>query len=126
VAKRRLLAVDDDPVILNLVKMNFEMEGFDVITAADGEEGLAKARNEKPDVVILDIMMPKMSGLEVCHILKSEADTKAIPIVLLSAKAQEADVHAGLTLGADAYVTKPFDPLELTQQVLDLLSSGKS
>jgi DNA-binding response OmpR family regulator len=125
VAKRRLLAVDDDPVILNLVKMNFEMEGFEVLTAVDGEEGLQVARDEKPDVVVLDIMMPKMSGLEVCHILKSEAATKAIPIVLLSAKAQEADVHAGLTLGADSYVTKPFDPLELTQQVLDLLSDSK-
>lgn len=121
----RLLAVDDDPVILNLLKVNFEIDGFDVITAGDGQEALETAQAEKPDVVLLDIMMPKMSGLEVTQALKSDPETKRIPIMLLSAKAQEADVEVGMKMGADAYVTKPFDPIELVQRVHDLVRARK-
>lgn len=112
-----VLVVDDDPVIQKLLQVNFEMEGYDVITAGDGEEGLAKAQSEHPDAVVLDVMMPKMDGLEVARRLKGADATKAIPIILLSAKAQQADVQAGQATGADEYLTKPFDPLELLQRV---------
>ena len=117
-----VLVVDDDPVIQKLLKVNFEMEGYDVITAGDGAEGLAAARSEGPDVVILDIMMPKMNGLEVLTALKQDKNTESIPVILLSAKAQSSDVQAGLDRGADAYVTKPFDPLELLDRVSEFIA----
>jgi DNA-binding response OmpR family regulator len=116
-----VLVVDDDPVIQKLLQVNFEMEGYNVVTASDGAEGLERARSEHPDIVILDVMMPKMNGLEVASILKSDSATAGIPIILLSAKAQEADVQAGRQTGADDYVTKPFDPLELLERVARLV-----
>src|SRR5688572_27809508 len=112
-----VLVVDDDPVIQKLLQVNFEMEGYSVITAGDGEEGLAKAQAERPDAVVLDVMMPKMDGLEVARRLKGDPDTESIPIILLSAKAQQADIQAGSATGAEGYLTKPFDPLELLQRV---------
>ena len=112
-----VLVVDDDPVIQKLLQVNFEMEGYSVITAGDGEEGLAKAQAEHPDAVVLDVMMPKMDGLEVARRLKGDPDTESIPIILLSAKAQQADIQAGTATGAEDYLTKPFDPLELLQRV---------
>jgi DNA-binding response OmpR family regulator len=112
-----VLVVDDDPVIQKLLQVNFEMEGYKVVTANDGEEGLEKARALQPDCMLLDIMMPKMNGLEVATALKGDAKTKKIPIILLSAKAQSFDVQAGLDAGADDYITKPFDPLELLERV---------
>jgi DNA-binding response OmpR family regulator len=118
------LLVDDDPVILKLLQVNFEMEGFKVSTANDGVEGLEKARAERPDIVLLDIMMPRMDGLEVTKALKGDPDTKDIPIILLSAKAQASDVQAGKDMGADDYLTKPFDPLELLERVNELLEGG--
>src|SRR5687768_12043598 len=87
-----VLVVDDDPVIQKLLQVNFEMEGYTVITASDGEEGLGRARDERPDIVLLDIMMPKMNGLEVATALKGDDDTSDIPVILLSAKAQASDV----------------------------------
>jgi CheY-like chemotaxis protein len=118
---RTVLVVDDDPVIQKLLQVNFEMEGYSVITASDGLEGLERARAERPDIIICDIMMPRMDGLEVTRTLKADADTASIPIVLLSAKAQQADVTAGHATGANDYVTKPFDPLDLLQRVAGLL-----
>jgi CheY-like chemotaxis protein len=118
-----VLVVDDDPVIQKLLQVNFEMEGYAVITAGDGVEGLERARAERPDIVICDIMMPRMDGLEVARRLKGDPDTAGIPIVLLSAKAQQADVAAGEATGADEYVTKPFDPLDLLQRVAGLLEA---
>jgi DNA-binding response OmpR family regulator len=120
----KVLLVDDDPVILKLLQVNFEMEGYTVMTASDGVEGLEKARAEKPDIVLLDIMMPRMDGLQVTKELKGRDDTKDIPIILLSAKAQASDVQAGREIGADDYLTKPFDPLELLDRVGDLLKGG--
>ena len=117
-----VLVVDDDPVIVKLLQVNFEMEGYSVITAGDGEEGLAKAQAEHPDAVVLDVMMPKMDGLEVARRLKGDPDTQGIPIVLLSAKAQQADIQAGAATGAEAYLTKPFDPPELLQRASDLIA----
>jgi DNA-binding response OmpR family regulator len=113
----RVLVVDDDPVIQKLLKVNFEMEGYEVLSAADGAEGLDQATSGSPDVIILDVMMPKMNGLEVLAALKAEDSTKDIPVILLSAKAQAGDVQAGLDRGANAYVTKPFDPLDLLDRV---------
>ena len=119
-----VLLVDDDPVILKLLQVNFEMEGFNVSTANDGVEGLEKARAERPDIVLLDIMMPRMDGLQVTKALKGDPETKDIPIILLSAKAQASDIQAGKDIGADDYLTKPFDPLELLERVNELLEGG--
>ncbi|MDP9069742.1 MAG: response regulator [Actinomycetota bacterium] len=120
-----VLVVDDDPVIQGLLRVNFEMEGYDVIIASDGVEGVELARSEHPDIVILDVMMPRMDGLEVARVLKGDPSTSPIPIMLLSAKAQEADLRAGDATGADAYVTKPFDPLDLLQRVEALIAASR-
>ena len=122
-ADAKVLLVDDDPVILKLLQVNFEMEGYTVLTANDGVEGLEKARAERPDVVILDIMMPRMDGLEVTRELKGDDSTKEMPILLLSAKAQASDIQLGREVGADDYLTKPFDPLELLERVSEILKS---
>jgi DNA-binding response OmpR family regulator len=118
-----ILVVDDDPVILQLLQVNFEMEGFTVITAADGRQGVDRTRAERPDIVVSDVMMPKMSGIELVAELKGDPDTQAIPILLLTAKAQQADIGAGMDAGADDYVTKPFEPLDLVDRVNRLLSA---
>jgi DNA-binding response OmpR family regulator len=120
-----VLLVDDDPVILKLLEVNFEMEGFAVLLAHDGTEGVEIARTQRPDLVISDIMMPKMSGLDLVGDLKSDPDTSDIPIILLSAKAQATDVRAGVDAGADDYVTKPFEPLELVDRVNRLLDGRR-
>jgi DNA-binding response OmpR family regulator len=118
-----ILVVDDDPVILQLLTVNFEMEGFAVITATDGEEGLRRTRDDKPDVVISDVMMPRKSGLELVAELKADPDLARIPVLLLTARAQHTDVTGGLDAGADDYVTKPFEPLELVDRVNHLLDT---
>ncbi len=120
-----VLVVDDDPVILRLLQVNFELEGIEVDIAVDGDEGLKKARSAPPDLVISDIMMPKVNGLELLEALRSSPDTAALPIILLSAKAQVADVQRGLELGADDYITKPFDPLELIDRVYKVLAKSR-
>jgi DNA-binding response OmpR family regulator len=116
-----VLVVEDDPVILRLLEVNFELEGFGVLLAHDGAEGIAAAREHKPDLIVSDIMMPHTSGLELVQTLKSDPETKGIPIILLSAKAQTADLKVGLDAGADGYVTKPFEPLDLVERVNELL-----
>jgi len=120
-----VLVVDDDPVILRLLQVNFDLEGIDVVTAVDGEEGLKMAQSDPPDLVISDIMMPKVNGLELLAALRSSPDTAAMPVILLSAKAQVADVQRGLELGADDYITKPFDPLELIDRVYKVLAKSR-
>jgi DNA-binding response OmpR family regulator len=102
--------------------VNFEMEGFVVIGAADGADGVARARADHPDVVVTDVMMPKMSGLQLIAELKGHPGTAGIPILLLTAKAQQADIGAGIDAGADDYVTKPFEPLDLVERVNRLLA----
>ncbi len=118
-----VLVVEDDPVILRLLEVNFELEGFTVLLAHDGAEGIAMARAHRPDVVVSDIMMPNVSGLELLEALKGDPSTASIPILLLSAKAQTSDLKAGIDAGADDYVTKPFEPLELVERVNKLLSA---
>ena len=117
-----VLVVEDDPVILRLLEVNFELEGFSVLLAHDGAEGIEVARAEKPDVIITDIMMPKTSGLELVTTLKGDDATSGIPIILLSAKAQTSDLKVGIDAGADDYITKPFEPLDLVDRVNALLS----
>ena len=118
---RKVLVVDDDPVIQRLLQVNFEMEGWKVVIADDGVAGLEAARKEKPDCILLDVMMPKKDGLTVAAELKADPDTAHIPVVLLSAKAQAGDLGAGMATGADEYITKPFDPLELLDRVIALI-----
>ena len=117
-----VLVVEDDPTILQLLEVNFEMEGFTVLKAADGAIGLEQAQAHGPDIVVSDVMMPNMSGIELVHALKATPETESIPIILLSAKAQGADIRHGIEAGADEYVTKPFEPLDLIERVNALLS----
>ena len=115
---KRVLVVDDDRVIQQLLEVNLELEGYEVVaTAADGKEALVKIAELKPDLVILDIMMPKMDGLEVCRRLRADPELAGIPVILLSARAQDMDIREGLEIGASAYLTKPFDPVELLEVV---------
>ncbi len=120
-----VLVIDDDPVILDLLRVNFEIEGFDVVTATNGEEGLERAHAVQPDVVISDIMMPKRDGLQLLGDLKSNPDTEDLPVILLSAKAQKSEVQEGLDLGADDYITKPFDPIKLIERLNGVVSKSR-
>jgi DNA-binding response OmpR family regulator len=120
-----ILVVDDDPVIQKLLTVNFEMEGYRVITAGDGEDGLQRIAEVRPDIVLLDVMMPRMDGVEVVRRLKSDDSTSGIPVILLSAKAQATDISGGLDAGADDYITKPFDPLELLDKVAALVGPAE-
>jgi DNA-binding response OmpR family regulator len=120
-----VLVVDDDPVILKLLEVNFEMEGFQVVRAADGAEGLERAREVHPDIVILDVMMPRMTGYEVAKALREDEGTAHIPIIFVTARAQSSDVERGMELGVDDYVTKPFDPLDLIARVNTLLARSE-
>ncbi|MCT4534277.1 response regulator transcription factor [Halodesulfovibrio sp.] len=116
-----ILLVEDDEDIRQLLTFTFEAAGFDVITRADGQEGLDAATAEMPDVVILDIMLPSMSGLDICKELKRNADTESIPVIMLTARGEEVDRVVGLELGADDYVVKPFSPRELVLRVRAVL-----
>ncbi|MEO7572294.1 MAG: response regulator [Acidimicrobiales bacterium] len=117
-----VLVVEDDPVILRLLEVNFELEGFAVLLAHDGAEGIEMARAEKPDAIVSDIMMLRTSGLELLAAVRADEATKAIPVILLSARAQASDLKLGLAAGADAYITKPFEPLDLIDRVNALLA----
>jgi two-component system phosphate regulon response regulator PhoB len=119
--KPTILVVDDEPDAVELVAFNLKTAGFNVITAADGDEALTKARARLPALVVLDVMLPEIDGFEVCKILRRDPATAAIPIILLTAKASELDRVLGLELGADDYLTKPFSPRELVLRVKNLL-----
>jgi two-component system, OmpR family, alkaline phosphatase synthesis response regulator PhoP len=109
-SKERILIVDDEEDILELVRYNLEREGYETACVTTGEEALKAARTELPDLVLLDLMLPGVDGLDVAKLLKSDPKTQHIPIVMLTAKGEEADVVTGLELGADDYITKPFSP----------------
>ena len=117
----KILIVEDEGNIRQLVRYNLEKEGFQVMEAADGLQGLRTAQREKPDLVLLDLMLPGMDGLEVCRTLKGAPVTAALPIIMLTAKAEEVDKIIGLELGADDYMTKPFSPRELTARIKAVL-----
>lgn len=113
--KRTILIVEDEESIGFLLQQNLEFEGFETIWAKDGEEGLNKAETQSPDLILLDLMLPKMSGMEVCKRLRAKGDT--VPIIMLTAKGEQIDKVIGLKTGADDYITKPFDILELTARI---------
>jgi len=113
----RVLACDDEEAIRELVSYNLAKEGFAVVSVSSGEEAIRAARKDKPDVIILDLMLPGISGLDVCRRLKEDPETARIPIIMLTAKTEDADVVLGLELGADDYVTKPFSPRVLAARV---------
>jgi phosphate regulon transcriptional regulator PhoB len=119
--KPKILIVDDEPDALELIQYNLKAAGYDVVTAADGEEALKKARVAQPALIILDVMLPEVDGLEVCKTLRREPATATVPVIMLTAKAAEIDRVLGLELGADDYVTKPFSPRELVLRVKALL-----
>jgi len=117
----RILVVDDEPDALELIKFNLKDSGYQVVTAPDGRKALEVIRNERPDLVVLDLMLPEVDGLEVCKIIRRNAETSELPIIMLTAKAAEIDRVLGLELGADDYLTKPFSPRELTLRIKNLL-----
>src|SRR5688572_21431548 len=119
--KARILVVDDEPDAVELIAFNLKSAGHEVATADDGEEALRKARSNHPDLIVLDLMLPEVDGLEVCKALRSQPETRGIPIIMLTAKAGEVDRVLGLELGADDYLTKPFSPRELLLRVKNLL-----
>ena len=117
----KILVVDDEPDAVELVEFNLKKAGFEVLMAADGAEALKKARAALPDLIVLDVMLPEVDGLEVCKLLRRDAATAGIPVIMLTAKAAEIDRVLGLELGADDYVTKPFSPRELVLRIKGLL-----
>jgi len=119
--REKILVVDDEKDIIELLKYNLEREGFRVIPSYNGEDALRLVRNESPDLVILDLMLPGLDGLEVCRILKKREETSHIPIIMLTAKTTEPDIIVGLELGADDYMTKPFRVGELVARVRAVL-----
>jgi len=123
--KEKILIVDDEKDIIKMLDYNLKKEGFRVVSVFDGEEALDSATREHPDLIVLDLMLPGMDGLEVCKTLKREAKTQAIPIIMLTAKSQESDKVIGLELGADDYVTKPFSPRELIARIKAILRRMK-
>lgn len=120
-ATKRVMVVEDSPTNLRLITKLLEKEGYQVITAVDGEEALEKAVSEKPDLMVLDIILPKKNGFQVCRQLKTSPDTKDIKIIMLTSKTQDSDRFWGLKQGADGYMTKPFDHNELLANVASLL-----
>jgi two-component system phosphate regulon response regulator PhoB len=120
-AREKILVVDDEEDILELIRFNLFREGYKVLGAPSGEEALRLAKSEIPDLMVLDLMLPGMDGLEVTKVLKNDSMTKNIPIVMLTAKGEEADIVTGLELGADDYITKPFSPRVLVARVRAVL-----
>jgi len=122
-SKQQILVVDDEPKILNIVKAYLEKDGYRVLTARDGKEGLDVARRESPDLIILDLMLPEMSGWDVCRALRKES---RVPIIMATARDEVTDRIVGLEIGADDYITKPFDPKELVARVHAVLRRAQS
>lgn len=122
--KPRILVVDDEPEAVELVEFNLKQAGFDVVSAVNGVEALKKTRGFLPELIVLDVMLPEMDGMEICKMLRRDKTTAGIPIVMLTARAAEIDRVLGLELGADDYITKPFSPRELVLRVKKLLQRG--
>jgi two-component system alkaline phosphatase synthesis response regulator PhoP/two-component system response regulator VicR len=120
---KRILAVDDEKHILRLVQINLEKAGYEVVTASNGREALEKVREATPNLIVMDVMMPEMDGFEALKKLKSDPATTKIPVIMLTAKAQDADVFHGWQSGADLYLTKPFNPMELLTFVKRIFES---
>ena len=117
---KKILLVDDEAALVEMMKMRLEANGYEVISAYDGEEALEKAKKEGPDIIILDLMLPKLDGYKVCRLLKFDEKYKSIPIIMLTARAQKSDVEMGSKVGADAYITKPFEASILLGKIKEL------
>jgi two-component system alkaline phosphatase synthesis response regulator PhoP/two-component system response regulator VicR len=120
---KKILVADDEPYILMALTDAVEMEGYDCVTAVNGKEALQKAREERPDLIMLDIMMPYMDGFEVCRELKADPATRDIPVIMLTAKSQQVDIQKGKEAGADDYITKPFRPSTLRKKFNEVLDA---
>ena len=119
---KRIILADDDPTIRLLVNATLRSDEYELVEAADGEETLALARAQTPDVILLDIAMPRLDGFEICRQLKSDPGTRGIRIIMLTARTQEADLERGKAVGADGYFTKPFSPLALLEKIGEMLT----
>ncbi len=122
--KKRILVVDDEMDLVETIRFTLELEGYEVLTSYNGEEALHMARNNQPDLILLDVMLPKMDGYKVCRLLKFDARYKHIPILMLTAKTQEKDRTIGQETGADEYITKPFEMEDLVKKVKEYLTKN--
>ena len=122
---KKILVCDDEPYILMALTDAVEIEGYDCVTAENGKEALEKAREERPDLILLDIMMPYKDGYEVCKELKDDELTRDIPVIMLTAKSQQVDIQRGKEVGADDYITKPFKPSTLRKKFKEILESRR-
>jgi two-component system alkaline phosphatase synthesis response regulator PhoP len=120
---KKVLVVDDEPDVLLLCRVNLEFEGYDVVEAADGQQAMEKVAEYRPDVILLDVMMPRMDGWQVLSALKADEAYRDIPVVMLTAKVQDADQIRGWSSGVAEYITKPFSPLSLSQVIRDVLAN---
>jgi two-component system phosphate regulon response regulator PhoB len=124
---RKILIIEDEPDVVDLLTLQLRKAGgFTALSATDGAEGLKKARSESPALIVLDLMLPRMSGLELCKVLKTDSSTRHIPIIMLTARAEEVDRIVGLEFGADDYVTKPFSPREMILRIKAILRRGQN
>jgi two-component system alkaline phosphatase synthesis response regulator PhoP len=124
--KKKILVVDDEKELTSLVSLHMKMAGYEVLTASNGEKALDISREEKPDLIILDLMLPKIDGLQVCELLRQDAATQHIPVIMLTARAETEDKLKGFEAGADDYVTKPFSPRELVARVKRVLARAET
>jgi len=122
--KTKIAVIEDEADILEVIDYNLSKEGFDVCSALNGEEGLALVKKEGPDLVLLDLMLPGLDGIEICRTLKADHSTRSIPIIMVTAKGEESDIVLGLGMGADDYVVKPFRPRELMARIRSVLRRG--
>ena len=122
--KSKIVVIEDEVDILEVINYNLSIEGFDVCSALDGEEGLALIKKEVPDLVLLDLMLPGLDGIEICRKLKTDYSTRSIPIIMVTAKGEESDIVLGLGMGADDYMVKPFRPRELIARIRSVLRRG--
>ena len=125
-AKGKILVVDDEVYIVHILDFSLGMEGYEVVTALDGEQAIEKANAEHPDLIVLDIMMPKLDGYETCKRLKADDATRNIPVILLSAKGRNIDQKIGFEVGADDYITKPFSPRKLVERINAILGQANA
>jgi len=119
--RKKILVVDDETSLVDLLLIRLEANGYETFAAYDGQEGLDKARSLKPDLIILDLMLPKLDGYRVCRMLKFDEKYKHIPVIMFTARAQESDKKLGLEVGADAYIVKPFEPEILLSKIKELI-----
>jgi two-component system alkaline phosphatase synthesis response regulator PhoP len=122
---KRILVIEDEPHVQAVIRKRLETKGYEVVTAIDGREGLRQCRSARPDLIILDLILPGMDGFQLCALLKRDDTLRETPILMLTARTQERDIERGIALGADAYMTKPFKPAALLKRIAELLDKPK-